>query len=331
MLIASSLDNELLNFIQTKKLDSLDVPLQDVYTLYSKMIIDILYCVNNSFDTIEYSIACCELAHSIFIIILNYTYNSKLTMFFCDRAKNLFIDYINISCEMRKSFKNINLVDIKMYIYSKTIGPLQLSTVSQSMNIQADSIVSSKLYSQNISKMNDLLILYKKFIYMSYKYLINHIEDKNSNLAEDMEDIHAETPEDIHTDQSINMASHDIDSKYKNDSICTSLELIRTSLDLKLFMAFNVLNELYLDELLNINIEAYDNIYVPINKILIQLQLIIDSKQKYKIRSNIVYNHIQKVSDTDCEHYNQEFLKTKYIKHIQTYKYIINLLNPERL
>jgi len=311
MLIASSLDNELLNFIQTKKLDSLDVPLQDVYTLYSKMIIDILYCVNNSFDTIEYSIACCELAHSIFIIILNYTYNSKLTMFFCDRAKNLFIDYINISCEMRKSFKNINLVDIKMYIYSKTIGPLQLSTVSQSMNIQADSIVSSKLYSQNISKMNDLLILYKKFIYMSYKYLINHIEDKNSNLAEDMEDIHAETPEDIHTDQSINMASHDIDSKYKNDSICTSLELIRTSLD--------------------INIEAYDNIYVPINKILIQLQLIIDSKQKYKIRSNIVYNHIQKVSDTDCEHYNQEFLKTKYIKHIQTYKYIINLLNPERL
>ena len=149
MLTTSSLDNELLQFIKTKKLDTLDVSLKEVYTLYSKMIIDILYYVNRSFNNIEYSIACCELAHSIFMIILNHTYNTKLTMFLCDRAKTLFIEYINISNEM-SSAKHVNLVDIKIYIYSKTIGPLQLSKKKVSLDI--NNLHDS---SYNLFKMND--------------------------------------------------------------------------------------------------------------------------------------------------------------------------------
>lgn len=305
MLIASSLDNELLQFIQTKKLDSLDVSLKEVYTLYSKMIIDILYYVNRSFNNIEYSIACCELAHSIFIITLNHTYNTKLTMFLCDRAKTLFIEYISISNEM-SSMKKINLVDIKIYIYSKTIGPLHLS--NKKISVDTNSVHNA---SYNLLKMNDLLISYKQFIYSAYTYLVNHIDDSNSALEEDMEYMDMNTAAGSHKE--------DVSSKYKNDSICTSLELIRSSLELKLFIASKVLNQLYIDELLNINFELYKTIFVPINKLIIQLQLIIDSKIKFKISSKSLYTTIQSLSDKDYETYNSTFLNKKKLKHTHIY------------
>ena len=100
MLISSSIDNELLKFIQSKKLNASDITAKEIYQLYAKMILDILYNVHKVFENTEYSITCCELAHSIFLIILHHTNNSKLAMFLCDRAKILFIEYINISYEM---------------------------------------------------------------------------------------------------------------------------------------------------------------------------------------------------------------------------------------
>ena len=46
MLVSSSIDNELLNFIESKKNVILDVSSKDIYNLYCKMIIDILYNVH---------------------------------------------------------------------------------------------------------------------------------------------------------------------------------------------------------------------------------------------------------------------------------------------
>ena len=84
MLISSSIDNELLKFIDSKKIGSSEVTAKEIYQLYTKMILDILYNVHITFLNTQYSITCCELAHSIFLIILHYTNNSKLAMFLCE-------------------------------------------------------------------------------------------------------------------------------------------------------------------------------------------------------------------------------------------------------
>jgi hypothetical protein len=323
MLIASTLDNELSKFLESKQLLQLDVPLKEIFNLYSKMIVDILYYVYKSFSNIKFSISCCELVHSIFIITLHNTKNTKLAMFLCDRAKTLFIEYINISREMVKKhspneYKDINMIDIKIYIYSKTIGPLQLS------NNQATSLQQT-----SISKMNDLFILYKNFIYKLYKYLINNNENYKDFISED-DDYYNETynseldnsdldnyeldsneEENIHNNKFLN-------NKYKNDIICTILECVRNNIEDLLFTAYTVLNNIYIEELLDLKLDLYTNIYIPINKLLIQLVIINTVKKKQK--STIIYSEITSIKEKDISSYNDVFLDYKDIKKLNIYK-----------
>ena len=318
MLVSSSLDNELLHFIQSKRLDTLDISLQEDYILYSKMIIDILYYVYHSFHNIEYSMACCELSHSIFIITLKHTLNTKLAMFLCDRARTLFIEYINISYEMG-SKKNINLIDIKIYIYSKTIGPLQISKYTIDMNINP----IKKDEQSKISKMNDLFILYKQFIYNIYTYLINNIDKYKIILDDDDDDYDDDSSQDDINNYNISKLSIQNEDKYKNDHICTTLEMIRVALDTKIFKSYLVFNILYLEEILNIDFNTYTNIYIPINKLSIQLQIIIDGKIKQNSSKNI-YNKIKSFTKNDYIHHSITFISTEHIQKLDLYKNIIN-------
>ena len=338
MLLTSSLENELLHFIQTKQLDTLDISLQEVYSLYSKMIIDILYYVYHSFNNIDYSIACCELSHSIFIITLKHTRNTKLAMFLCDRAKILFIEYINIIYKMDPN-KTINLVDIKIYIYSKTIGPLQLSKYNADVDVDVemdtDMDMNSIQEQTNISKINDLCIIYKQFIYNIYTYLINHIDtyqlisDDNNELDEHNEhdtidEQYNDNQENVYGINEINKSklstvTIDSDNKYKNNSICTILEMIRIALDAKIFKSYLVCNRLYIKELLDIDFESYSTIYIPINKLSIQLQIIIDGKQEHSSKSKKIYTLIQSFTKNEYEHYNYNFIDTEYIRQLHLY------------
>jgi hypothetical protein len=347
MLITSSLDNELLKFIESKELETLDISPREIYTLYTKMIIDILYYIYQALNNIDYSLACCELCHSIFIITLKKTYNTKLAMFLCDRAKTLFIEYINISKEMNRnngsSNREINLVDIKIYIYGKTIGPLRLSNYKfNSMNkfnsldkYYLDSVHDTNVTSNNaqsiISKTNELFIVYKQFIYTIYTYLINHIEQyiflqendgNSSNSSNSSNNDINETEEYCDDDNSLEDLTKPIihmSNIYKNDTICNTLEHIRNIVSEKIFDCYQVFNILYIEELLHIDFNAYNNIYVSINKLLIQLQIIIDFRKHKKHTSKEVYTVIQKIPHKDYIHYNSSFIDSTVITQLDIY------------
>jgi len=339
MLITSSLDNELLKFIESKQLDALDITPKEIYILYTKMIIDILYYIYQAFSNIEYSLSCCELCHSIFIITLKKTYNTKLAMFLCDRAKTLFIEYINI-CKKMSSNRNINLVDIKIYIYGKTIGPLRLSNYTFTFNSKSNSSLNSLHHSNKnsnnmynntqsiISKTNELFIMYKKFIYNIYTYLINNVEkytflqENNDEHCEHSLNDEDETEEDCDEDipfENLTKPIIHIPNIYKNDTICNTLENIRNIVSEKIFDCYQVFNILYIEELLHIDFNAYNTIYIPINKLLIQLQIIIDFRNHTKQTSKEVYTVIQRIPKKDYIHHNSSFIDSLFIKQLDIY------------
>ena len=146
-------DYELEVFIKDKRLD--ESPNQeDVFTLYIKAITSSLTKLYIKFKNIDYSIACSESVHSIFWIILNYSNNLKLTLFLCDRAIVLFIEYIELSVNMNET---LNLLEIKLFIYKKSIASLVLN----------NNIISRDL--------ETLCQLYKHYIYNFLVIDINYI------------------------------------------------------------------------------------------------------------------------------------------------------------
>ena len=155
-------DYELEIFIKDKLLDELPNQ-ENVFILYIKAITSSLTKLYSKFKNIDYSIACSESVHSIFWIILNYSNNLKLTMFLCDRAIVLFMEYIELSVNINE---NLNLLEIKLFIYKKSIGPLVLNT--------------NNINNRDLEK---LCLLYKHFIYNCLVIDINyltHVDELNS-------------------------------------------------------------------------------------------------------------------------------------------------------
>ena len=311
MLISSSIDNELPKLIQSKKLNASDITAKEIYQLYAKMILDILYNVHKVFTNTEYSITCCELAHSIFLIILHNTNNSKLAMFLCDRAKILFIEYINISYEMA-SKESINMIDVKLYIYSKTIGPLSLSN---NKNIK-------------ISKLKNLFILYKNIIYKIYLYSNeenrhirdNNNEDEDGNILEYIEE-NEENEENEGKDED------NLFSIYEDDLFYT-IDTIKEKVYMKIYKCYFFIKNIYLENLLYT--DHIDNIFSFINKINLHLQILIDYKNKYKPSSRDLFIHklnkiITEINIHDYN-YNYKYMVNNSIKKTKLYKHIITLI-----
>ena len=115
---------DLLNFINKKKLENIENEPKKIYFLFTKSVRTSIINTYNQHRNLLFTISCTDLITNIFWLIYNYSYNSKLTMFMCERAV-LFNEYINIS----KNYGNdkTNLLDVKQFIINKTIGPLKLS------------------------------------------------------------------------------------------------------------------------------------------------------------------------------------------------------------
>ena len=115
---------DLLNFINKKKLENLEKEPKKIYFLYTKSVRTSIINTYNQHRNLLFTFSCTDLITNIFWLIYNYSYNSKLTMFMCERAVLLFNEYINIS----KNYGNdkTNLLDVKQFIINKTIGPLKL-------------------------------------------------------------------------------------------------------------------------------------------------------------------------------------------------------------
>ena len=184
-------DYELEVFIKDKLLDELPNQ-EDVFILYIKAITSSLTKLYTKFKNIDYSIACSESIHSIFWIILNYSNNLKLTMFLCDRAIVLFMEYIELSVNINE---NLNLLEIKLFIYKKSIGPLVLNN-NNVINRDLEKLcqlykhyiynclVIDINYITRIDELNStyISIIYKLFIANQLNFLENTITLKNPTI-----------------------------------------------------------------------------------------------------------------------------------------------------
>jgi hypothetical protein len=116
---------ELLQFIEQKRQTELDVHLEDIYSVYLDIIISSLNKSYDKLNHISFAISCTETTHLLFWIVLKYAKNVKLTTFLCDRAIVLFNEYIKMSKSTLLG-NDINLGEIKHFVYKKTIGPLSI-------------------------------------------------------------------------------------------------------------------------------------------------------------------------------------------------------------
>ena len=117
-------DNELLDFIVKKKLEPNPNDSKKVFFLFVKIMRNALVSSYSKLNNLNYSISCSEMIFSIFWIIYSQTFNPKLTMFLSERAVVLFSEYVSLSNNMESN--PVNLMDVKLFIYKKTLGPLKL-------------------------------------------------------------------------------------------------------------------------------------------------------------------------------------------------------------
>lgn len=123
-------ESDLLKFIDEKKKKKIDIHLETLYRYYIKCISNTLV---NSYDkliNLKYTIECLNTINNLFWLLFNYTKNIKLTMFLCERSQLLFTEYIlmiNIPLySINNSKISLDLLEVKNFVYKKTIGPLKI-------------------------------------------------------------------------------------------------------------------------------------------------------------------------------------------------------------
>lgn len=187
-------ESELLNFINGK-VKSSPLDYYKVFYLYSKIIKLALIKTYNEFKSIQYSLSCVNMICNIFFIVLSYSNNSKLTMFLSERAIILYIEYINLSNDLNY-YDDINILDVKLFIYKKTIGPLKLSKKKNNSelkhftkfsNIYKDLIIEifKTSIDSNLSYININNVIDNTFKAMGnvfFQYYTNNCIDKLNNI-----------------------------------------------------------------------------------------------------------------------------------------------------
>ena len=148
-------NNELEIFIDDKKLNT---KLEDeiIFNYYAKIIHSCIEKIYKKFKNLEYLFSALETIQNIYIIIINYSNNIKLSMFLSERAIILYQEYIELSININEE---VNLKTIKIFVYKKSIGNI----ISNENNISYD--------------ISNLCILYKKFLYLIINSNITNINN----------------------------------------------------------------------------------------------------------------------------------------------------------
>jgi len=140
-------ENDLIHFIQEKKNGDESIDPSKLYYYYSKIIKLAYIKTYLRLENINYSKICADIIENIFWMIFQFTFNIKLTMFLCERAIILFIEYLYLSKD------NLNITEAKIFVYEKTIGPININEF--------------KIKKDNSSLINKI------------KYISNHCENIN--------------------------------------------------------------------------------------------------------------------------------------------------------
>ena len=200
-------ETDLLQFINQKKQESIDVSDKKIVTNYCKVIINSILKCYEKVSVDKYCIICMETINHLFWVLFMYSKNLKLTMFLCDRAILLFNEYIIMTKSNVQSFsgkENIHLTDVKSFVYKKTIGPLTLNllhfktnsikNIIDICNILKISYTNFTIYflqnnnnnsSDNIPVLTNIL----DDIYNNYsELLLNNITKDNNNILNIIDD-----------------------------------------------------------------------------------------------------------------------------------------------
>ncbi len=124
-------ETDLLQFINQKKQDHVDVSEKKIINNYCKVITNAVIKCYEKISIGKFCLICLDTINNLFWILFLYSKNLKLTMFLCDRAILLFNEYIIMT---KSNFhgpnekEQIHLTDVKSFVYKKTIGPLTLSS-----------------------------------------------------------------------------------------------------------------------------------------------------------------------------------------------------------
>ena len=147
---------DLLNFINKKKQDNVEPEPKRIFFLYTKSIRTAIINTYSQQSNKPITISCAQLIHNIFWLIYNYSFNTKLTMFMCERAILLFNEYINIS----KNYGNesTNMVDVQQFIINKTVGPLK---------------IENKVSDNNIVEVTNLSQIFEDFTYKLFAKIVD--------------------------------------------------------------------------------------------------------------------------------------------------------------
>tara|TARA_B100001989_G_scaffold245460_1_gene215257 strand:- start:78 stop:923 length:846 start_codon:yes stop_codon:yes gene_type:complete len=153
---------DLLNFINKKCHKKMIDDNKKIFFLFSKSIRLAIINTYNHQQNILLAISCTNLIVNIFWLIYNYSHNTKLTMFMCERSVLLFNEYINIS----KNYGNekTNILDVKQFIINKTIGPLKFNKNTVDTGIK-EMINISQMYSRFIYKLFAKVITFNNEYY----------------------------------------------------------------------------------------------------------------------------------------------------------------------
>jgi len=169
------LENNILEFINTHKIKK-NLKLIDIYTIFcictKKIIIKLYNKLNGDLSALNKNknniiITGLDIFYNIFFILINYTNNIKVTLFLIQRAIILYIEFITISNERilaKDFFYNPKLSDAIIFVYKKTLGGLNISSLKKCNN---------NLYIVKIISKLMLKLLHNSYIYN------NSLEDNN--------------------------------------------------------------------------------------------------------------------------------------------------------
>ena len=173
-------ESDLLKFLNDKKKKNLDATSKHLYYHYNKIINT---CILNTFNkllNLEYTNHCVKLINILFWYLIEETKNIKLSMFLCDRAILLYTEYI-LMINNPNGDNKINLIEVKMFVYKKTLGPLSINLNKKHYynNISNFCYLNTNIYIELFTK------IFNKYIYDDLSKIPN-VYKEHSEIFKDI-------------------------------------------------------------------------------------------------------------------------------------------------
>jgi len=199
---------ELIDFINQEKVYK-KINSKKILNIFNKCIIKSILELDDKFKNIKDKqksiIAGINMIYNVFIILILYSNNIKLTIFLVERSILLYSEFIIMSQD-KKMINEIcflpNITDAISFSYKKTIGPLKINGINKCNNIILKELtllmknIITKIYYENnsILNFNDMIttietLLYELFTICDlslYNYIINFIINTEIHFIEDI-------------------------------------------------------------------------------------------------------------------------------------------------